>query len=146
MSLPTSPGAAFRKGDPLPQFPARDRQGRMATLGGPASHDSILVLVHPRCKVCDGVIDDIAAHPPANIAVVSIMPQRFSANDASKLPASVPIYFLDHLTGSPIAPHAHLVPQIVHVGANGSIADVCSSVLDCAAKTCGTCTSPANGL
>ncbi|HEX7679037.1 MAG TPA: hypothetical protein VF713_12985 [Thermoanaerobaculia bacterium] len=140
-----SPGEGFRQGDAMPRFTARDRDGHEATLGGPTGHDTILVLVHPRCKVCDGVVGDIAMHPPANISVVSIMPQRLSANDVSKLPPSVPLYFLDHIGTSPISQHAHIVPQILHVGANGRIADVCRSLLDCAAKACGTCATAATG-
>ncbi len=132
-----SPGTAGRStgmfaiGDAVPRFVARDRSDRVASLGGASDRDRLLVLVHPKCKYCMLLVKGIAARPSSNLTVVSIVPKHLSAEVTKAMPASVPLYFIDQIQKSPLAPHAHGVPQILRVSADGRVTEVCRSIESC---------------
>jgi hypothetical protein len=130
---PLPPADPFRAGEMLPRFTARDRTDKVVALGGPLQKENVMVLFAPGCKACDVVLDQIAARPRPNVTVVSLLPQRQSAAEARKMAGGVPVYFVDHIQRSPLAPRARVVPQILRLDAGGKIADVCRSYSECLA-------------
>ena len=127
----------FAAGDTVPRFVARDRSDRAATLGGASGRDRLLVLVHPKCKYCMQLVKGIAARPASNLTVVSIVPKHLSAEVTKAIPGSVPLYFIDQIQKSPLAPHAHGVPQILRVSPDGRVTEVCRSIESCRPSTTG---------
>src|SRR5437016_685133 len=100
--------AMFKTGDMFPRFEARDRADRKAMLGGASSLESVIVLVHPRCKYCGDVLHDIASRQSVpGLTVVSIAPKQLSAKVTDALPAAVPAYFVDHIEKSPLGHRTH---------------------------------------
>jgi len=138
-------------GDAVPSFAVRDRAGRTVNLGGASSHEWLLVLVHPKCKYCQQVLRDVAkdvstsavsASTMASVAVVSVASLPLSAEVTQTLPANVPAYFTDKGARLPVSGAVKVVPQIVRIGGDGKVAEICPSFDQCAAdlqRYCSSC-------
>ncbi|HKR63413.1 MAG TPA: hypothetical protein VJZ00_06740 [Thermoanaerobaculia bacterium] len=126
----------FRVGDVVPGFQARDRSTKLVTLGGKAQTPSkrMLALVHPQCKYCVRLLDEIAKTPrvPSNLAIVSLTTLEKSAEVTQRTPPGVATYFVDHVSRTPIATRAGTVPQLLLVNAEGKVSEVCSGFAQCA--------------
>jgi len=133
---------AFREGDLLGPFPAVDREGKPAMLGGSSARDWVMILIHPRCHQCDHLLDDMNARNVTQVTLVSLAPRQLARSEIEKVAPSTPLYFVERLSRSPIAEHAHLVPQILRVGADGKIREVCPTLERCGVvpAACATCT------
>jgi hypothetical protein len=121
----------FRAGESLPRFETRDAANGTVALGGAEQRDTIMVLIAPGCKACDVVLDQVAATPRSNVTVVSLLPRQRSQGESRKVAGKVQLYFVDRIQRSPIASRAHVVPQILRIGAGGKIEEVCTSYPAC---------------
>jgi hypothetical protein len=121
----------FFAGESLPRFEARDAADGMVALGGAAQRDTVMILFAPGCEACDVVLDQVAATPRPNVTVVSLLPRQRSQTESRKVAGKVPLYFVDRVQRSPIASRAHVVPQILRIGAGGRVEEVCTSYPAC---------------
>jgi hypothetical protein len=121
----------FRGGESLPRFAARDAANGAVTLGGPAQHETVMVLFAPGCGACDIVLDQIAARPRPNVIAVSLLPRQNSQAESRKVGGKIPLYFVDRVGRSAIASRSHIVPQILRIGSGGRIEEVCASYPAC---------------
>jgi hypothetical protein len=126
-----APLRSFQEGDVLPRFEARDATDRLVGLGGPSQNDTVMVLLAPGCKACEIVLDQIAAKPAPRVTAVSLLPRQRSAEEFRKIAGKVPLYFVEHIQRSPIARQAHVIPQILRIGAGGRVEEVCTSYSAC---------------
>jgi hypothetical protein len=137
------PETAFREGDVLDRFPVVDRDGKPVMVGGTSGGEWVLILIHPRCHQCDHLLDDMSAKNVTQVTLVSLAPRQLARAEIEKVAPSIPLYFVEHASRSPIAEHAHVVPQILRVGAEGRIRQVCPSLERCGVvpAACATCTA-----
>jgi hypothetical protein len=123
--------ARFFEGDTIPPFSARDRAARPVALSGAAKSTRIMVMFIPGCGPCENVLDEIARKPNPNVTVISLMSQRLAGESAKKLTPDVPLYFIDDIRDSTLRSRARVVPQILRVGADGKVAEVCQTYETC---------------
>jgi hypothetical protein len=123
--------ARFRAGESLPRFEARDATDTAVALGGEAQQGTVMVLFAPGCDACDAVLDQVAASPRPNVTAVSLVPRQRTEAESRKIAGKVPVYFVDRIQHSPLGPRAHVVPQILRIGAGGKIDEVCKSYQAC---------------
>jgi hypothetical protein len=121
----------FFEGDVIPRFEARDRAQRPVALSGAAQAGRVMVMFIPGCDACESVLAQIAAKPSPNVTVVSLMSQKLAASAAKGLSAGVPLYFIDDIHRSSLQSRARVVPQILRLGADGKVAEVCQTYQAC---------------
>jgi hypothetical protein len=121
----------FFEGDTIPSFEARDRAQRPFELSGDRQAGRVVVMFIPGCDACEQVLDEIARKPSSNVTVVSLMSQREAALSAKKLTSAVPFYFVDDIHLSTLRSRARVVPQILRVGPDGRVAEVCQTYAAC---------------
>jgi hypothetical protein len=121
-------------------------------LGGASNRDWLLVLVHPKCKYCQQVLHDVAhdvatsavsASTISSVAVVSVASLPLSQEITQTLPGNVPAYFADKGSRLPVNGPVKVVPQIVRVGGDGKVTEICPSFDQCATdlqRHCSSCT------
>ena len=135
--------AAVRTGEIVPSFRAVDRNGRVITLGGATPHGWVLVVVHPKCKYCQTLVRALsvrtaqsagAQRDAQRLAIVSLAPEKRSAELTAGVPPAVPLYFLDRGTSLPGNVHINVVPQIIQIGANGRVAKICRTIEQCTGR------------
>lgn len=144
--------AAYQIGEAVPSFHAVDRVGRVVTLGGATPHDWVLVLVHPKCKYCQKLMRTLSTRAAQSatasidaqrLTIVSLAPAKTSGELTAAVPPALPLYFLGRGTSLPGNVHMTVVPQIIRIGANGRVAEICASIEQCTAGvgSCATCSS-----
>lgn len=127
----SNPSRPFTVSEMIPAIRVQDRDGRALVLDGKRASNRLLVLVHPRCKYCDAVLSDIAAHPRSDVDVLSLVPQAAAPQLRSRVPAAATLYFVDRVETSPLRFRA-IVPQLLRIDGTGRVAQVCSSYRQCA--------------
>lgn len=123
--------ARFFEGDAIPSFSARDRAQRPVELSGVAEAGRVLVMFVPGCDACEKVLGEIAAKPSPKVTVVSLMSQHLAAASAKRLAPDVPLFFIDDIHHSTLQSRARVVPQILRLGADGKVAEVCQTYQAC---------------
>lgn len=130
-SRPNNPSRPFSVSEMIPAVQVQDRDGRGLTFDGKRASNRLLVLVHPRCKYCEAVLNDIAAHPRSDVDIVSLVPRAAAPQLASRVPAAARLYFVERVETSPLRFRA-IVPQLLRIDGTGRVAQVCSSYGECA--------------
>jgi hypothetical protein len=121
----------FFEGDSIPSFEARDRARRPVELSGSAQAGRVMVMFVPGCDACETVLGEIAQKPNRNVTVVSLMSQQMAAASAKKLSPDTSLYFVDDIHRSTLQSRARVVPQILRLGPDGKVAEVCQTYQTC---------------
>jgi hypothetical protein len=124
----------FAVSEAIPPVKVQDRDGRAMTFDARKAGNRLLVLVHPNCHYCEAVLKEIAAHPAADVDVVSLASRAMSSKVTLHVPAPASLYFVERAETSALRPRA-VVPQLLRIDRSGRVARVCSSYQDCAEAT-----------
>jgi len=127
-------GHAFHAGDSLPMgFPVRDRNNQIVRLVSP-NRPWILIVFAPECGACEDVLKTVAAKPDPSVTLLSLSPRNSAYPVMTRIPAQVPILFVDRLDPRPLGDRGRSVPQILRIAADARIEETCPSYEACVAR------------
>lgn len=117
-------------GQRLEPFTARDRHGRVVTVGRNAA-EPLLVVVDPSCGSCEKVLRELRETPRRDVAVIAVVP-TLDSRPTLAIGNDTPVYTMSRAAAPPFVQHIGGVPRVIRMQPNGVVGAVCTSLKDCA--------------